>query len=170
MLPQLTSQLDKDTILRFSHSLTAISLAPGLTEITLFGGAPHFIPHQLHRDIQSMAAATVLIFSKFNWCFKVTGDSLHELTFISTKPIVSRQRKQLYLKPGAYKLISSWWSWNKHQTVADMVIKKEQLAYLWIIYVKRNGGPVCQHSCMSSSLLTGGFQVYTDSSTAQMSE
>ena len=67
MLPQLTSQLDKDTVLRFGHSLTAISLAPGLTEVTLFGGAPHFIPHQLHRDIQSVASTTVLTFSKFNW-------------------------------------------------------------------------------------------------------
>ena len=64
MLPQLTSQLDKDTVLRFGHSLTAVSLAPDLTEVTLFGGAPHFVPHQLHRDIQSMAPTTVLTFSK----------------------------------------------------------------------------------------------------------
>ena len=41
---------------------------------------------------------------------KVTGDSLHITYFYEYKPFVSRQRKQL-------------WIWNKHQNVADKVIK-----------------------------------------------
>ena len=40
--------------------MTAISLAPGLTEVTVFGGAPHYNPDQ----VQIIAATTILTFSE----------------------------------------------------------------------------------------------------------
>ena len=36
--------------------MTAISLTPGLTEVTVFGGAPHYNPNQLDRDVHTIAA------------------------------------------------------------------------------------------------------------------
>ena len=40
--------------------MTAISLAPGLIEVTVFGGALHFVPNQRDSEIQSIAATTIL--------------------------------------------------------------------------------------------------------------
>ena len=39
-----------------------------------------------------------------------------------------------------------------------------------VIYAKRNGGPGRQHGCLAACFLTGGLQIYTNSSPAHMSE
>ena len=48
--------------------MTAISLAPGLIEITMFGGAPHYVPNQRDNQVQSIAATTIITFSELNQC------------------------------------------------------------------------------------------------------
>ena len=48
--------------------MTAISLAPGLTEVTVFGGAPHYNPNQRDRNVQSIAATAILTFGELNLC------------------------------------------------------------------------------------------------------
>ena len=65
LLPQVALSDDVITS-RKSHSMTAISLAPGLTEVTLFGGSPLYNPKQRGRDIQSIAATAILTFGEFN--------------------------------------------------------------------------------------------------------
>ena len=46
--------------------MTAISLAPGLIEVTVFGGSPLFVPKQHASEAQSIAASTVLTFGEFS--------------------------------------------------------------------------------------------------------
>ena len=67
ILPQLTLP---DDILstRRDHSITAISLAPGLIEVTMFGGVPSFVPGQHASEVQSIAATTIIMFSELNQC------------------------------------------------------------------------------------------------------
>ena len=62
-LPQLTLP---DGILstRDSHSVTAVSLTPDLTEVTMFGGVPSFDPTQLDSEIQTIAATTTMMFGE----------------------------------------------------------------------------------------------------------
>ena len=64
--PQLT--FPDDVLLRCSHSMTAISLTPSLIEVTVFGGDPHYDPYQQFRDIQSIAATTILTFGELVYC------------------------------------------------------------------------------------------------------
>ena len=61
-LPQL--KLPDDVASRWGHSVTAISLTPGLTEVTVFGGARLFVPNLPARDIQTIAATTILTFGE----------------------------------------------------------------------------------------------------------
>ena len=49
---------------RDSHTLTAISLTPDLTEVTMFGGNPHYIPSQRDSKVQSVAATTIMMFGE----------------------------------------------------------------------------------------------------------
>ena len=56
--------LDDILSTRGRHSVTAIPLAPGLIEVTMFGGTPHFVPNQ--HEIQSIAATTIITFSELN--------------------------------------------------------------------------------------------------------
>ena len=44
--------------------MTAIFLTPSLIEVTVFGGDPRHDPYQQLRDIQSIAATTILIFGE----------------------------------------------------------------------------------------------------------
>ena len=44
--------------------MTAISLTPDLTEVTMFGGAPTFASIQLDSAIQSVAATTIMMFGE----------------------------------------------------------------------------------------------------------
>ena len=48
--------------------MTATSLAPGLTEVTIFGGAPHFEPNQSDNEVQSVALTATLTFGELNQC------------------------------------------------------------------------------------------------------
>ena len=68
-LPQL-ALLDDILTARWTHSVTAISLAPGLTEVTIFGGSnsPHHVLYP--KDIKStcIAATTIMTFGELNPC------------------------------------------------------------------------------------------------------
>ena len=48
--------------------MTAISLAPGLIEVTMFGGSPSLVSGRLDSEIQCMAATTIMMFSELNQC------------------------------------------------------------------------------------------------------
>ena len=53
---------------RDNHSLTAISLTPGLIEVTMFGGAPSFFPGQRDSEVHTIAATTIIMFGELNEC------------------------------------------------------------------------------------------------------
>ena len=44
--------------------MTAISLTPGLIEVTIFGGSPYSEPNMLDKDIPYIAETTILTFSE----------------------------------------------------------------------------------------------------------
>ena len=50
--------------------MIVISLTPGLTEVTVFGGCHLFIPNLPARDVESgtTAATTILTFGELNQC------------------------------------------------------------------------------------------------------
>ena len=50
---------------RAGHSITAVELAPGLTEVTFFGGVTHYDPKKSLTD-QPMVAETVVM--SFGMC------------------------------------------------------------------------------------------------------
>lgn len=51
--------------------MTAVSLAPGLIEVTMFGGDPHFDLGQRDSEVQSIAATTIIRFSELHQCARV---------------------------------------------------------------------------------------------------
>lgn len=53
---------DINVLSRYGHTLAAISLAPGLIEVNVFGGASQYRPDKY---VQSMAATAIMTFSKF---------------------------------------------------------------------------------------------------------
>lgn len=55
---------------RWGHSVTAISLTPVLTEVTVFGGARLYVPNLPAGDVQTIAATAILTFGelKSNLC------------------------------------------------------------------------------------------------------
>ena len=66
-LPQLTLPDDVLSTRNF-HSVTAIPLASGFIEVTVFGGDPHYPSNQLDKEVQSIAATTIMTFSELNQC------------------------------------------------------------------------------------------------------
>ena len=48
--------------------MTAISLTPGLNEVTMFGGSPNNFSGQRDNEVQRMAATTIIIFGELNQC------------------------------------------------------------------------------------------------------
>ena len=55
---------------RWTHSATAISLAPGLTEVTMFGGSnsPHHLINDREAQSTCIAATTIITFGELNLC------------------------------------------------------------------------------------------------------
>ena len=54
---------DQTILLRFGHSITAVYLAPGLIEVTVFGGCPRPITGSLvYEEIPKLAATAILAF------------------------------------------------------------------------------------------------------------
>ena len=48
--------------------MTAISLTPGFIEVTMFGGAPNYVPNRKIQEVQSITATTIITFSELNQC------------------------------------------------------------------------------------------------------
>ena len=48
--------------------MMAISLTPDLTEVTMFGGSPRYIPSQQDSKVQRVAATTIMMFGELNQC------------------------------------------------------------------------------------------------------
>ena len=64
LLPQLTLPDDNIPSTRRRHSVTAISLAPGLTEVTMFGGSTSVNDHSRI----ALALTTIMTFGELNPC------------------------------------------------------------------------------------------------------
>ena len=47
---------------RCAHSITAILLAPGLIEVTVFGGCPQYDSRQLDEELPKLAGTTIMTF------------------------------------------------------------------------------------------------------------
>ena len=55
---------DNKILLRRGHSNTAVFLAPGLIEVTVFGGCPQFDLIRSFEDEPKLAATTIMTFGK----------------------------------------------------------------------------------------------------------
>ena len=44
--------------------MTAISLTPGLIEVTIYGGSPYYDPNMLNKDMPRIAETTILTLSE----------------------------------------------------------------------------------------------------------
>ena len=62
--PQLT--LPGDAQPRMGHTATALSLGPGRTQVTMFGGCPKWESGKSHTTLQKQAKTTVLDFGEQN--------------------------------------------------------------------------------------------------------
>ena len=60
---------DHSMLSRDSHTVTAISLAPGLIEVTVFGGCPQFDPGLSLEKEPKLAATAILNFGKLAMTF-----------------------------------------------------------------------------------------------------
>ena len=60
---------DHDMVSRSRHSVTAISLAPGLIEVTVFGGCPQYDPGRYADEETKLAATAILNFGKLAMTF-----------------------------------------------------------------------------------------------------
>ena len=74
--PQLT--LPERAQPRMYHTATALSLGPGQTQVTMFGGCPKWESGQSHSTLQKQAKTTVLDFGEQN-----TQNSIHSLAVSS---------------------------------------------------------------------------------------
>ena len=74
--PQLT--LPEGAQPRMYHTATALSLGPGWTQVTMFGGCPKWERGKSHNTLQKLAQTTMLDFGEQN-----TQNSIHSLAVSS---------------------------------------------------------------------------------------
>ena len=83
---------------RCGHSVTAISLTPGLTEVTVFGGSSSL------RADDCIAATTIMTFGELNLCRMIGGGRGEGgLDIIHASPSILQKSEK---EPGKYKSLS----------------------------------------------------------------
>ena len=78
---------------RWVHSVTAISLAPGLTEVTMFGGSnsPHHLVYEREAQSTCKAATVVITFGELNPCPHAFQGDKWMIHYLSDTPDLHRR-------------------------------------------------------------------------------